>query len=354
MNTETTRICLVPRVSGVGGMVSFRDKFSHALRARGIEVLHDLHRAIRNSHPAPRTSILVIGGTRDLLGLWRAKRHGIKIVQRLNGMNWLHRKLNTGIRHTLKSIYGNWNLQFIRSRLADHIVYQSEFSRRWWERVYCPTKVPNTIVYNGVDLNTYAPDSQSAHSQSPVYRILLVEGSLMGGYELGLGTAVALFDKLNSAYRQKLGKPVELVVVGRVGPDAQTFWSQRADSTINWMGLVPPDSIPDFDRAAHLFYAADINAACPNAVIEALACGTPVLAFGTGALPELVTGDSGRVVPYGGDPWQLESPNVDALAEAAVEILLHQERFRPAARARAEAAFGLDEMVDGYLDALID
>ncbi len=355
MTTETTRICLVPRVSGVGGMVSFRDKFNQALRARGIEVLYDLQAVSRTPHLAHRTSVLVIGGTRDLLSLWRAKRRGIKIVQRLNGMNWLHRKLNTGIRHALKSIYGNWNLQFIRSHLADHILYQSEFSRCWWERVYGPTKeVTNSVVYNAVDLDKYAPNPRTANSQSDNYRILLVEGSLMGGYELGLGTAVALVDKLNNAHRQRLGKPVELVVVGRVSPDAQKFWDQRAERTINWAGLVPAESIPDFDRAAHLLYAADLNAACPNAVIEALACGTPVLAFDTGALLELVTGDAGRVVSYGGDPWQLDPPDVDALAEAAVEILLHQERFRPAARARAEAAFGLDEMVDGYLDALID
>ncbi len=176
----------------------------------------------------------------------------------------------------------------------------------------------------------------------------------MGGYELGLGTAISLVDKLNNAHRQKLGKPVELVVVGRVSQDTQTFWDQRVESTINWVGLVPADSIPDFDRAAHLLYAADINAACPNAVIEALACGTPVLAFDTGALPELVTGDAGGVVPYGGDPWQLDPPDVDALAEAAVEVLLNQDRFRPAARARAEAAFGLDKMVEGYLDVLLD
>ena len=354
MKTEMTRICIIPRVSGVGGMVSFRDKFTRALHTRGIDVTQDLPLTPRTPCPAHRTAVLVIGGTRNLLGLWRAKRRGIKIVQRLNGMNWLHRKLKTGFRHKLKSIYGNWNLQFIRSRLADHIVYQSEFSRRWWERVYGPTEVPNSVVYNAVDLDTYTPNPQSAHAQSANHRILLVEGSLMGGYELGLGTAISLVDKLNNVHRQKLGKPVELVVVGRVSQDAQTFWDQRAESTINWVGLVPADSIPDFDRAAHLLYAADINAACPNAVIEALACGTPVLAFDTGALPELVTGDAGRVVPYGGDPWQLDPPDVDALAEAAVEILLNQDRFRPAARARAEAAFGLDKMVEGYLDVLLD
>jgi glycosyltransferase involved in cell wall biosynthesis len=122
---------------------------------------------------------------------------------------------------------------------------------------------------------------------------------------------------------------------------------------ILWGGLVPPDQIPGLDRSAHLLYSADLNAACPNSVIEAFACGLPVAGFATGSLPELVTGDSGRLVPYGGDPWKLEKPDLPALAAAAVEILQNNARFRVSARKRAEEAFSLDLMVARYLDVLL-
>jgi glycosyltransferase involved in cell wall biosynthesis len=102
-----------------------------------------------------------------------------------------------------------------------------------------------------------------------------------------------------------------------------------------------------------LLYSADLNAACPNAVIEALACGLPVSAFATGALPELVTGDAGRLVPYGGDPWKLEPPAVPALVEAAADLLKDNDHFRRAARQRAEETFGLNTMVEKYLAALL-
>lgn len=350
-----TRICILPQVSGVGGMVSFRAKFAAGLNTRGIEITPHTSRftlhAPRSTHP---DAILIIGGTRDLPGLWRAKRRGVRIVQRLDGMNWLHRQRHTGVKHYLRSEYGNWLLQFIRSWLADRIVYQSEFSRSWWQRVYGPTQVPNTVVHNAVDLNTYTPNPQSTNYQSTNYQILLVEGSLMGGYEMGLETAVALVERINSVYSQSLGgRLVELTVVGRVTESVKRQWNERTEIPLIWAGLVSPDRIPEIDRSAHLLYSSDINAACPNAVIEALACGLPVLAFDTGALPELVTGDSGRVVPYGSDPWKLDPPDVTALAEAAVEILTHQDRFRTAARARAEEAFRLDAMVDGYLAALM-
>ncbi|MBL6966436.1 MAG: glycosyltransferase family 4 protein [Anaerolineales bacterium] len=338
------RVAAVPHVHGVGGMVSFRAKFTLGLQKRGFEVIHDLQRLTPDA-------LLVIGGTRNLLGLMQAKRRGVRIVQRLNGMNWLHRKLHTGARHYLRSVYGNWNLNLIRMHIADHIVYQSEFSRDWWERVHGVAPVPNSVVYNGVDLTTYTP-SMTFNVQPARFQLLLVEGSLAGGYEFGLESAVALLDELNAAHRHELRRPVELTIVGRVGETVQQAWQQRTRNVINWVGMLPPEGIPEMDRAAHLLYASDINAACPNSVIEALACGTPALAFDTGALSELVTGDSGRVVPYGANYWNLEKPDISALAAAAVEILLHQEKFRPAARARAEQTFGLDTMLDGYLRVL--
>ena len=69
------------------------------------------------------------------LPLLRARRRGVRIVQRLDGINWIHRRRRTGPRHFLRAEYGNLILSFIRSRVATHILYQSEFTRRWWNRM---------------------------------------------------------------------------------------------------------------------------------------------------------------------------------------------------------------------------
>lgn len=335
------RICLTPRVHGVGGMVSFLHKLTAGLYARGIETTNDLS-------DRPYDAVLVIGGTRDLPGLWRAKRAGIPIIQRLDGMNWLHKHLKTGLRHYLRAEYGNRVLSFIRAQLATGIIYQSKFSQDWWERVYGPTRVPKQVVYNAVDLDTYTYDD--AHQRpKDKYRILLVEGSLQGGYELGLKTAVQLAEAIANNHQL----PIELMVAGKVTPALKAEWDQKSNIPIQWVGLVARERIPELDRSAHLLYSADLNAACPNAVIEAMACGLPVLAYDTGALAELVSEEAGRIVPYGGDPWQLEPPDIPAMASAAVEIINNQERMRPAARKQAEDLFALDTMVDKYLQVLI-
>ena len=332
-------ICLTPRVSGVGGMVSFSHKLAAGLETRGVNVIYDLDAAY--------DAVLVIGGTRQLAGLWRAKRRGVPIVQRLDGMNWLHRKLPTGARHHLRATYGNLLLAFIR-RMATHIVYQSNFVVEWWEREHSPTRVPYSVIYNGVDLEAYSPQGTHQHPSS-IYRLLLVEGSLDGGYEMGLESAVGMADILADEYHL----PIELMVVGKVSAELKANWDARSRVPINWVGLVPRADIPAIDRSAHLLYSSDLNAACPNSVIEALACGLPVVAYDTGALPELVTPQAGRVVAYGGDPWQLDPPDVPALAAGAAAVLADQESFRAGARARAEATFSLDKMVDAYLDILL-
>lgn len=330
-------------------MVSFHRRLSAGLAGRGYTTTDELE-------DDPVAAVLVIGGTRQLNRVWRARRRGARIVQRLDGMNWLHRLRPIGLRHWMRAEYGNLLLAFIRARLADFIVYQSEFSRRWWERVRGPSLASNSVVYNGVDLAEFSP--QGAHERpGGRCRVLLVEASLMGGYESGLETAVDLADylaqRLKAAHSQSFPRGVELVVAGRVALQVRARWEKHPGIHLIWAGLVPPERIPHMDRSAHMLFSADINAACPNAVVEALACGLPVLAFDTGALPEMVVGDAGRVVPYGSDPWRLQPADIPALGEAALEISLDQARFRSAARTRAEAAFGLDAMLNGYLGALL-
>ncbi len=335
------KICIVPTVDGIGGGASFRNKFEAGLKARGVNVTHD-------PEDSP-DAILVIAGTKNIAPLVRARRRGVRIVQRLDGVNWIHRKRNTGIRHFMRAEYGNFVLSFIRAQVATHILYQSEFSHRWWEDWYGKPRAPFTIIHNGVDLDTYSPHDAGGASLDH-YRLLVVEGNLGGGYDMGLDHAIALAETL----AEKYSFPMELMVVGKITDEHAARVLARAHIPILWEGAVAHEQIPEIDRSAHLLFSADLNAACPNSVIEALACGLPVAAFDTGALNELVVGDAGRLAPYGGDPWKLDKPDISGLADAAAEILLNRPRFQAAARAQAEKSLGLNRMTDRYLEFLLE
>jgi glycosyltransferase involved in cell wall biosynthesis len=334
------RLCLVSRIPGIAGPAGFQRRLADGLARRGIGVTYDLD-------DEPYDAALVIGGTRQLSGLLRGRRRGVPVLQRLNGMNWIHRRRRTGLRHFLRAEANNLVLQFIRRRVATHVVYQSEFARAWWERKHAPTPVPTSVVLNGVPLDVYTPGGPEAPPADSI-RLLVVEANLDAGYDVGLTWALELAGRLKT----QSGRKVELTVAGRVPETLRRQADASAPGPITWLGVVPPASIPALDRSAHLLFASDVMPACPNSVVEALACGLPVVSFDTGALPELVTGDAGRIVPYGGDAWRLEPPNLESLASAAAEVIGGGERFRRAARARAEAGLNVEAMIDGYLSAL--
>ncbi len=332
------RICIVPRVEGRGGVTSFRLKFEDGLRARRIEVTND---------PSQRAdAILILAGTRRLLPLWKARRSGVRIVQRLDGINWVHRVRWAGPRYTVRAIYGNANLAFIRRRLADHVIYQSQFVKGWWEDWYRPARVPDTVILNGVDLDRYTP--HGLHERPNQYqRLLVVEGSLAGAQNTGLFHAAHLAEALAKKSR------VELTVLGRVDGRSKKRLQNQSVYRLRFMGTIPAEQVPWMMRSSHLLFPAEVNPPCPNSVVEALACGLPIVGFDTGSLSELVQGDAGRLAPYGADPWKLQQPDIPALAAAATEVLSEQPHFRKWARERAEAELDVNQMVDEYLAVLL-
>ncbi len=334
-------ICLYPKLSSTGGPTSFQKKLIKSLGQKNIDVHFDIQRS-------DLAAVLVVGGSSYLGDLKRAKRRGVRIVQRLDGMNWLHKKVRTGVKHYLRSEWNNHMLKTIRNNYADMIVYQSHFTRDWWNRVYEKAPIPDTVIHNGVDLEMFTPEGEHDRPSDHI-RIMVVEGSFYGGHQRDLLNAVGFASNLADLS----GQEVELVIASRAPRSMLDAIPAHPHLSINWLGIVPLSDIPRLDRSAHIFYPAEINAACPNTVMEAMACGLPVVSFATGSLPELVQGDAGRVMDYGADHWQLEEPNFGPISKAGLEVIRDQARFRAAARTRAEQYFDMHSMADKYLAALL-
>ncbi len=323
-------------------MVSFLHKFTAAANQQGIEVTQNLN-------DDSISAILVIGSSREFPLMKRLQSQGVNVVQRLDGINWIHRKKPISLAHSIRAEYGNLMLSFMRRFITNKIIYQSAFSKTWWNNWYGSINKPNAIIHNAVDLTVYSPQGVET-PPSDVFRLLVVEGSLGGGYESGLTNAVHLAE----AVAQTATRPVELMVVGEVHPALKAEWQARSQVPIRWEGLIKREQVPALLRSAHALFSADLHPACPNSVIEALACGLPVVSYDTGSLAELVPDTAGCIAPYGADSWKLHPPIVAPLALGTRTVLENQAKFRAGARAHAEQAFNIETMFQNYLPVLLE
>jgi glycosyltransferase involved in cell wall biosynthesis len=103
------------------------------------------------------------------------------------------------------------------------------------------------------------------------------------------------------------------------------------------------DDVPTKLAAADIFVLPSRSEACPNALLEAMAAGLPVVASAVGGILELVTdGRNGLLTPPG-DP--------DALAERVIRLMSSPslaQGLGEAARETAQTRYSFDHMVHAF------
>jgi len=67
---------------------------------------------------------------------------------------------------------------------------------------------------------------------------------------------------------------------------------------VRLLGAVDNGDLPGYYNAADVFALASSSEGCPNVVLEAIACGVPVVATAVGAIPELVPASCRRLLVH--------------------------------------------------------
>lgn len=314
--------------ASIGGPGSFQTRLETELKKQGWEVVYAEDEKIPDV-------ILVVGGTRKIKWLKKCKKLGTRIVHRLDGKNWLHRIQKKPFKTKVLCEIQNLLITRIRNKYADHIIYQSHFVKDWWEKVSGIPNTPNSVIYNAVDLDEFSP----AKSIKP-QNLICVEGCIdYSPY------ALETLNFLSQNYKNTIFD--KILVYGEL----QNESTKNDYPDIDFMGKVDRKDISQVYRNG-VFLSLDINAACPNTVIEALACSIPVIGFDTGALNELVKAKSGEVVAYGSNPWKLEKPELQNLKTGLNKILDSFEEYSTDARKHAEAKYSLDRLIKEYIKLL--
>ncbi|XAS76839.1 glycosyltransferase family 4 protein [Dermatophilaceae bacterium Sec6.4] len=194
----------------------------------------------------------------------------------------------------------------------------SGFTARSWTAL----PQPATVIHNGVDLDWWRPGPGGDHlwwsgritpEKAPH---LAIDAARHAGYDLDFAGPISDPAYFRAEVRPRLGPGVRYL--GHLAGAAQVEQVRTARAVL---------VTPTWDEPFGLV------------VIEALACGTPVVAFGRGGIPDILSSpEVGTLVPSG------DTLAMGHAAVAAAGI------SRARVRQFAEQHFSLDRMTAAYVD----
>ena len=250
-----------------------------------------------------------------LIGGAAAKLYGVPIV--------MHKRYATA--------YGV--LDRICEMLLDRVILVSEATR--WAFA---SHEKQALIYNGVKLSSFQPSSEVETLRADLN---LNPDALLIGIVTRITPEKGIHLLVEATAKLKASPSVQLLVVG--GPyfpkDAEYMESLKVQA--EKLGVADRVIFTGFleDTGAILslldivLLASTIPEACPRTIIEAMAAGAPVIATPLGGSKELVTPETGILVP---------AEDADAFAAAITQLAEDTEgrnRMGKACRLRAEQLF---------------
>jgi glycosyltransferase involved in cell wall biosynthesis len=229
-----------------------------------------------------------------------------------------------------------------RSRL--HVATPSRWlMRRVEQSMLGPSMVEGRVLPNGVDLSTFRPaDRETARTELGIRqdaRILVATGvQIRGSRWKDYGT---LREAVGRVAGDSEGQALLLFALGEDAPPERVGEAE--------LRFIPfqrsPEIVARYYQAADIYVHAARADTFPTAILEALACGTPVVATAVGGIPEQIEdGRTGFLVPSG---------DAMALGARLTQLLSNSDCRQTMGKLAAAAArdrFGLSRQADAYLE----
>ena len=257
----------------------------------------------------------------------------------------------TGIPYTFtahaKDIYFDTKPRLLRTKIkhARAVVTISEYNRGHLSRLVGPSGSKKVhCVYNGMDLRSYT-GGLSSIEKSPVPSILTVARLIE---KKGIGDLIRACHVL-----RERGRSFRVEIVGK-GPLRMRLKTQvhllNLQDIVRFRGALAQEAVREAYRQADIFALPCVISedgdrdGIPTVLLEAMACGLPVVSTGVSGIPELV--EPGR------DGILVEPRNPKKLADALDSLLSDQDLRRKlgtAACAKVTKKFSVERSVTELL-----
>ncbi len=199
-------------------------------------------------------------------------------------------------------------------------------------------RFPISVIPYGIDTGTFAPrDRQLARAVlglPEAGKVILFVADYIGDERKGFPLLMQALNGLSSVTNDLI-----LISVGNSAP------ANKLPFPPHHLGYIRHDGLLSLIySAADIFVTPTKQDNFPNTVLESMACGTPVVGFAVGGVPDMVR--------PGVTGWLAPAENVEALRQAILDALSHDAlRVEMAANCRrvAEEEYGLEVQARAYL-----
>lgn len=178
-------------------------------------------------------------------------------------------------------------------------------------------RVPIVTVSNGVDTSLFHPQ-KDFRQHNTKYITLLHVGRL--GYEKRVDHVLRAFAYLAPAHSY-----VRLLIVGD-GPEANPLKTLATnlgvEDQVQFMGSVPHELLPEIYRKADLFITASTIETQGLVVLEAMACGLPIVGVAAMALPDLIEHGANGYLTKPGDEKDLAAITTQLIQSAELRYVM--------------------------------
>ena len=242
--------------------------------------------------------------------------------------------------------------QFMRSAMqeSDFVIYQSRYCQRAADHFLGRASAPSAVLLNPVDTRQFLPGQRACCVRAPV---LLTAGTHCHAYRVE-----CVIQALGLLRRGGIDARLVLsgVLAWRDDPSAARTdvenWIRSAGvaDAVTCTGPYTQAQAVALMQQADVLVHAKVCDPCPRLVVEAMACGLPVVYSATGGTPELVGLEAGVGIP-GTEDWEVDHPPApELLAGAVMQVLATYDKCALAARQRAVTQLDVEPWLDRHAE----
>jgi len=225
---------------------------------------------------------------------------------------------------------------------SDWVVYQSNFSKQMADKYLFKRDKNYSIIYNGVNLTHFKPKNIKKDKFT-----IMILGNLRDEDLLLFNLEV--FKKIKERIDCKFN------IIGSMTDNVKSIVNDWIDKNeylkddIKVFGRVYFEELPDVINQADVSLHLKAGDWCPNAVLETMACGVPVICQRYGGTAELVGSDD-LIVEYN-KPFVYDEELVDSTIKKIFLLYSDLEKYKQYTINNIQK-FSLENMVKNYLKVL--